>query len=193
MLDMSEYLWATVYVMKQMYDHGAAEKLLAYYGEEELDSDYLYEMSIEAIGSVFSDTRDYYNDEIEVQTFVFFDPAFDAFYEACREYERETGIPPGQNHHRTDIETNVEYALQFNDYSYSYRFYPNRGDGRRCRLALILGCEFGAHYEVPGGLLDILDAFKSHTEQMREEITRQKGQIKMIEFPAAEEERKEAA
>lgn len=193
MQDMNEYMWATVYVMKQMYDHGAAEKLLAYYGEEELDSDYLYEMSNEAIGGIFADTRDYYNCDKEVQTSVFFDPVFDAFYETCGEYEREKGIPPGQNHHRTDIETNVEYALQFNDYSYSYRFYPNKGDGRRCRLVLILGCEFSTHYEVPGGLLEILDAFKSHTEQMREELARQEYKIKIIEFPAAEEKRKEAA
>lgn len=78
--ELDYYMWETLYVLKELYDHGKGKALLDSYAPCEIDGDYCYEVARAAIGDVFEDTRDYYDEEQEIEINVFFDPIITEFF-----------------------------------------------------------------------------------------------------------------
>ena len=189
--DMSAFFWETLYIVKQMHDHGVGDRLLKLFGNDEIDSDSIYELAWEAIGSVFSDTRHYYNSENEIETLVFFDPVIDSFYRLCEEYEQIYGICPEENEFRRSMKNEVRNALSFGDYSYDYTVVTDTKKSLGCRIVLLFYVDFCCHHEIPGGLLDIRDALVYHGELLRKELAAQKTAV-IIPLPQTEP-RKEVA
>ena len=64
-------LWEVLYTFKALYDHGKHQKLLDEYRNREMCGEDYYDFVIASIFHVFADTREYYNEENEVDSFVF--------------------------------------------------------------------------------------------------------------------------
>ena len=171
MTDIDEFLWETIYIIKQLCDHGCEQGLLGEYGRYELDGDFLYEIADTAVSSVFSDTRNYFQEETELELYVFFDPALDSFYETCRAYEMTMAIKPESNQYRRAMKNAVDYSLSFSDYSYASYLYTDTDGHGRCRLVLVFDYSFCSYHELPGSLLEIKEALKMLTTQMMDELS----------------------
>ncbi len=192
MADLSEYMWEGLYVLKQLYDYGFGENLLHEYSSIELDGDYIGDIAMRAVFEVFEDTRDYYNNEIEVETYVFFDRTINEFFETCRTYEKHNQLLPEENKHRKAMEKEANYALSFNSYSYDYCIYSGDDPHEPCRVVLCLHCEFCAIHEIPGGLVELRSALITHTEEMKRDMSAV-GRTNILPFPKRTESEKEAA
>ena len=171
MVEMDFNFWQTIAVIKKFCDSGKADILLREFGNCNIDGDYLYELCIEGMHHVFSDTVNYYHEETMNDVYVFQDVALDRFYELCRQYEKVMGISPEDNLHRKEMRTHIEYALTFDDYSYDFHLYTDLMRKGRCRIVLILYEEFYNYFAVPGGLLDIQEALEYHIQQIEQGIS----------------------
>lgn len=193
MIEITEYLWEELYTLKKLYDHGKADGLLAELKEQPLNSDYIGDITMQAMYEVFAETRDYWNEDNDQEIYVFFDPILDEFHQLCREYEKKLGISPEKNPHRAEMRRAIQSGLQFHDYSYDYWYYDGSQRDGKCKIILKLYPEFCQMCEIAGGLLEVYDAFSSHVRRLKEELAVTDGQ-KIIELPrAAEKEGKEAA
>lgn len=193
MVELSTWFWESLYTVKQMYDHDCADDILKCFGDVEVDGDMVNEIACTGIEQVFADTRDYYNQEEEIETLIFFDSIITKFYQVCAEYEQKKGISAEQNPFRADMERAINSGFSFNDYSYGHAIYTDPKDHSGCKLVLFLYPEFCSHYAVPSDLLDIRDAFINGTERLRRELEEME-MSRVIELPATEEneERKAA-
>lgn len=188
--ELDYYLWETLYILKELYDHGKGKAILDDYAPYEITGDYCYEVAREAIEHTFEDTRNYYNEEEDLEINVFFDPIITEFFQLCEQYEAETGIPPETNRFRNAITHAIESGFCFDGYSYGYHVYNDTSRKNGCRIVLLFYCEFCSYYEVPGGLLDVYDAFEYQTSLLKAELGMSKtGKIILL----SERERKEAA
>ncbi len=70
MVEINEWLWETLYTLKKLYDHGKTS-LLEQYAEHVLDGDDVGEIAIQAVYEIFAETRDYWDDGNELETYVF--------------------------------------------------------------------------------------------------------------------------
>ena len=168
MEELDEYLWETLYIVKSLYDHEKSRELLDAIKSDPLDSDDFYRLATETMGYVFADTREYYNEDQELEIWVFFDPMFQEFYSLCDRYERECSLPPEKNQYRLDMQHTLQYSLTFGNYDYGYRIYDD--PNKKCRIVLLLGCEFMCHYEVVPGLLDIAEAYQIQIGRLKEAL-----------------------
>ena len=167
-MDINDYLWETLYIMKALYDHGKGQNLLDSYANVVMDPDYYGDVIWDSIGYVFADTRHYYQEEKDLEVWVFFDPMIQEFYSLCARYEQERHVKQEENPYRKDMRRSLEYGLAYNDYDYSYQVYDDYK--KKCRIVLLLGCEFQCHYEVVPGLLDICEAYGIQTQKLKEEL-----------------------
>lgn len=173
MMELSEEFFAMLRLTKSLYDNGLADQLKRWYGFCPLDADDYWEIAHESIGWVFRDTRGYYNEEAEIETWLFIDPVIDRFCSLCQEYEHRKGIPQKENLYRRDMEQIVHDSFTFNSYSYGYDWRLSEEDrGRKC-LLLFLGCEFYSLDEVVGGLLEIKDGFEAMTSYLEDELSKE--------------------
>jgi len=189
--ELNDYLWEALYILKGLYDHGKLEDLLRFYRDREIDGDDFYEMATEAIGHVFEDTRCYYNEEKEIETYVFFDPLITEFFRLCEQYEKENGMPPENNDFRQALYRSIRSEFQFNSYSYDFDVCDDTSRKNGCRIVLLLYCEFCTHYEVVDGLLEVYDSFAYYTRQLQEALGMAK-RCEIISMPV-ESRNKEAA
>ena len=173
MIEVPEYIWEALYVMKALFDHGRGEKLLAEYRSVVVHSDeydICLEILSEAVACVFADTRRYYNEDKELEVWVFFDPVFQEFYSLCEQYEQQRFVPPKDNPFRMDLDRSIEYGLSYCSYDYGYHIYDNPAKPNGCRIVLMLGCEFGDWYSISPGLLDIREAYHIQVKKLKEEL-----------------------
>ena len=192
MEELNDYLWETLYVLKSLYDHGKGKELFDSYASQNIDGDDCYEMALEAIGQIFEDTRCYYNEELELETNVFFDPMITEFFRLCEQYETEDGIPPKNNQFRQDLYHAIDTGFYFSSYSYNYHVYSDTSKKNGCRIVLLFGCEFCNHYEAVDGLLDVYDAFEYQLQRLKEELGMvRKGEI--LTLPETRTEERKAA
>lgn len=181
-MEIDTCIWEALYVIKALYDHGKHEDMLKWFGGRELNSDDYYEIASDAITCVFADTKVYYNEDKEIEVFVFFDPVITEFYRLLERYERERGIREEDDLFRREMNRSLESGLCYNSFDYGHRLYDHPEKPHGCRLVLLLGCEFYVHYEVAPGLLDIYEAYCQQVQRLKEELG--------LELPP---ERKEAA
>jgi hypothetical protein len=105
------------------------------YKDAEINGDNFYEMVYEAVSSVFENTSNYYNEEDEVETWVFMDPLLDEFCRLCGDYEKSRGVSEVDNPFRKDFESILRSGFSFGSYSYNYDWKRRRRPGKR-RLLL---------------------------------------------------------
>lgn len=161
----------TLSIMKRLEASGFLERFLEKCGNNGV-RDETYEIVWDAITSVFPDATGYYNDEIEVDTLVIFDPLIDEYCRLCDEYEQKIGSEPGESDMRRETEWFIYNNFDLSGYAcdYDFRIYAN-GHGRR-RLVVLSGIEFYGFEELPGALADIHDALEIQVERLRRELTR---------------------
>ena len=161
MVELYDEFFAMLRFTKSLSDCGMMEKVKDWFGSYKLDGDSYWELAYETIGFVFEDTRHYFNDNDEIETWMFTDPVIDRFCQLCQEYEARRGISEEGNPYRRDMTQILHDNLSFNSYGYGYDWRLSPSDrGRKC-LLLFTGCEFYGHDEVPTGLLEIKDGFKT--------------------------------
>lgn len=191
MVEISNNLWESLYILKEMYDHDEDSPVLKWYRDSTLDGDNMYEIAVNATGAVFQDTRNYYNEDREYDTYVFFDPVITEFWTLCETYEARAGLRKEDNPYRHEMLQAIDSALYIPDYSCGTYSYEDTKRKNGCRLVLVLGIEFGSHYMVPGALCEAYEAFEIMTKRVRralEELDEQK----VVAFPAPQEERRAA-
>lgn len=191
MVELYDEFFAMLRFTKNLFDCGMAERVKDWFGSYQLDGDNYWELAYEAIGWIFQDTRHYFNDNEEIETWLFTDPVIDRFCKLCQEYENRRGISEEDDPYRKEIEQIIRDSLSFTGYSYGYdwRLSPN-DRGRKC-LLLFTGCEFYSHDEVPEGLLEIKDGFAFMAVRLEMELSKE---TKIIPLSlVTETQRKEAA
>ena len=191
MVELYSEFFAMLRFTKSLYDCGMADRLKEWYGTCELDADYYWELAHESIGWVFQDTRQYYNEADEMETWLFTDPIIDRFCKLCQEYESRRGISEKDNSYRKDMEKILYDGFTFSGYSYDYGWRLSKEErGRKC-LLLLTGCEFYCNDEVPVGLLEIRDGFEAMIANLEKELSKE---TRTITLPLATEvQQKEAA
>lgn len=192
MTEIDEFLWATIYVLKTVFDHNHESPLLRQYSDMTVDSDLIYEIAENAIYQFFADTREYYNERGEITTYVFFDPIITQFWELCDEYENKLQLDPKDNHFRKDMERALDSALYINDYSYSYDWFNDTKHKYGCKLILLCYCEFWSYHWIPTALSEAYDAFVHYTQLIKEAVA-ELNQLKTDEQPKRFCKREEAA
>ena len=170
MVEISDWLWETLYTLKLLYDHGKIEGVHAEYSNHVLDGDDDTDIAMNAIYEVFAETKEHWNEEYEQDIYVFFDPIFDEFQRLCAIYEKEKAIPAKQNPHREEICNAIRSGMLFYDYSYEYMYYDGTQKDGKAKLILKLYPEFCHMYEIVGGLLEVYDAFESHVKAIKDEL-----------------------
>lgn len=167
-MDVDEYIWETLYIMKALFDHEKGQDLLESYAHLEIDPDYIGDIVWQSMGYIFSDTRQYYNEDSAQESWVFFDPIINEFYSLCQRYEQEKTVEPKDNLFRRDLRRSLECCFSFRDYNYDYYVYDSPND--TYRIVLVLGCEFLGHYEAVSGLLDLNEAYHLQVIRLKEEL-----------------------
>ena len=189
MVEISEYLWECLYVMKHVYDHNPKASIFQLYGKEVIDGEGIYEVSMNAMDQFFAETRFYFNEDKEIETLVFFDPLINECWKLCDEYETQKNVPPKENEFRRGLESSLESALYVPDYSYDGRWYADTKRRGGCRLVMLCYCEFCGHYYLPEALSEAYDAFVYYSKQLKEALGRTgKAEIIPISRTALDEE-----
>lgn len=173
MVELYGEFFAMLRLAKNLYDYGMEKELKKWFGGTELDGDYYWELAYEAISWAFQDTRQYYNENEEMETWLFMDPIIDRFCQLCQEYETRRGISEEENPYRKDMERTLHEGFNFNSYSYGYDWRLSPTDrGRKC-LLLYTGCDFYNNDEVPTGLMDIRDGFETMIARLETELSKE--------------------
>ena len=173
MVELYSEFFAMLRFTKSLYDCGMADRLKEWYGACELDGDFYWELAHESIGWVFQDTRQYYNEADEMETWLFTDPIIDRFCKLCQEYESRRGISEKDNPYRNDMEQILHNGFAFSGYSYGYDWrLSQESRGRKC-LLLFIGCDFYSNDEIPEGLLEIRDGFETMIAHLEDELSKE--------------------
>ncbi len=173
MVELYDEFFSMLRFAKRLCEYDMEDPLKKWFGSDELDGENYWELAFEAISWIFRDTRRYYNEREEIETWMFTDPVIDRFCQLCREYEKRRGISEEENPYRRDMAKIIHEGLTFNSYSYGYDWrLSSKNRGRKC-LLLFTGCEFYSHDEVPEGLLEIKNGFETMTACLEKELSRE--------------------
>lgn len=173
MTELYEEFFAMLRFTKNLHDCGMSDYIKSEIGSCQLDTDDYWGLAYEAISWVFSETRLYFNEFEEIDTWLFTDPLIDHFCQLCQEYEIRKNIREEANPYRKDMERILHEGFQFSSYSYGYDWRLSAKDrGRKC-LLLFTGCDFYNTDEIPGGLLDIKDGFETMIAHLEEELSQE--------------------
>lgn len=181
----------SIYLFKQLHDSGICDGLLKMYQDAEISGDYFYEMAYEAIGYIFTNSSHYFNEEDEIETWVFMDPLLDEFCRLCQDYEQARGVSEKDNPFRQDFEKILYSGFSFTGYNYGFDWKLTPKERGKRRLLLYTGPEFYYEAEVPCGLLEIREGLESCLKRLKNELAVSAGQLEVLPMPAAE--MKEAA
>lgn len=190
MVTVDYYDIESIHLLKQLRDSGVGRKIFEMYKDWEINGDDFYTMVYEAVGSVFADSNHFYNEELEMDTWVFMDPLLDEFCCLCEAYERSRGIGETDNPFRKEFEGIMRSGFAYNSYSYNFDWKLSPGDRGRRRLLLFTGQEFYYESEVPCGLVDIHDGLEYCVKRLRDELDSGADPLIVLPLP---EEKKEAA
>lgn len=156
-------------VAKDLYDHDLLDRVLEKSGSVELCEDY-YSLAWDGIVCVFADFRQYFVDETQVETMVFFDPVITEFYELCALYDAEKDITKDLNPFRREIAKDVYQCFTLSSYDFDVRVFD--GSRGRPRVVFLDGEEFYGHSELPGALMEVRNTFESYCRRLKKELTK---------------------
>lgn len=170
MIDVDDYLWETVFMLKVVYDHNPGAPILRNYKTTVMDGDYAYEIAESAIDEFFAHTCRDYNDEEDLSIYIFSDPLITEFWKLCDKYEEKLRLNPKENKYRTEMDRDLDSALYIPDYSYDARWFMDTRNEGGCRLELLCYCEFCGYFWIPEALSEAYDAFVFHTNRIKKAI-----------------------
>lgn len=190
MRTIEEIVFQNLSMAKQLADNGFLETFLKQCGGQELDEEDYYGLTWDAIFCVFPDATGYWNQEIEVDAIVIFDPIIDEFCRLLTRYEMTCDIAPGESGLRHEAVMYVGNAFELGDYidgyylyDYDFRIYDT-GHGRK-RLVVLTGMEFCGFRALPGALADVRRALEYQIQQLRRELGLECGKENNIRKEAA--------
>ena len=173
MIELYDEFFSMLRFAKNLCEYDMADQLKNWFGSCPLDTDYYWELTYETIGWVFQSTCHYYNEEAEIETWLFMDPAIDHFCQVCQKYEERKNIAQEDNPYQKKMEQIIHEAFSFNSYSYGYDWrLSDKKRGRR-GLLLFTGCEFCSHDAIFYGLMEIKDGFDAITAHMEAELAKE--------------------
>ena len=172
MIEVNDYVWETIYILKTLYDHNPQALALRYFNDWVIDGDNVFEIAETTINQFFADSREYYDEEKEVSVYVFFDPLITGFWQLCDEYEERLKLKPKENKYRAGMYRALDSALYIPDYSYNALWYNDTKKKNGCRLVLLCFDEFYSHHQIPKSLCEAYDAFSYHTKQIKDAIAK---------------------
>lgn len=168
---------------KRLAEAGFLEPFLKLCGRQDVGEEDYYGLIWDAMASVFPNVSGYFNQEIEVDTIVIFDPLVDEFCRLLARYEAEHNIAPGKSSLRHDACRDIYQSFEISSYVYDYDFrIYDLGHGRK-RLVVLMGMEFCGTSDLPGALADVRCTLECQVRRLRKELGIEK----------AEETKKEAA
>ena len=175
MQTIEDSVFQNLYMAKQLAGSGFLKPFLKLCGNQSVDEEDYYGLTWDAISCIFPDATGYWNQEIEVDTIVIFDPLVDEFCRLLTQYEMMGGITPGESDLRHEAATYVCQAFELGDYTdgylvydYDFRIYDT-GHGRK-RLVVLTGMEFCGFRELPGALANVRCALEYQVQQLRSEL-----------------------
>lgn len=170
-----EIVFQNLSMAKQLSDCGFLEPFLKLCGNQSVGEEDYYGLVWDAISCIFPDATGYWNQEIEVDAIVIFDPLVDEFCRLLAQYEMMNGITPGESDLRHEAATYVGQAFDLDDYTdgyllydYDFRIYDT-GHGRK-RLVVLTGMEFCGFRELPGALANVRCALEYQIQRLRGEL-----------------------
>lgn len=173
MIELYDEFFSMLRFAKRLCESNMADRLKNWFGFCPLDGDCYWELAYETISWVFQSTCHYYNEESEIETWLFMDPVIDHFCQVCQEYEGRKNIAGEDNPYQKKMEQIIHEAFCFNYYSYGYDWrLSDKKRGRRC-LLLFTGCEFYSHDAIFDGLMEIRDGFETITAHMEAELAKE--------------------
>lgn len=173
MVELYDEFFSMLRFSKNVYDSGKVGQLKNWFGSCPLDGDLYWELAYETIGWVFQETRHYYNERDEIETWLFMDPVIDHFCQLCQRYEERRGIGEDKNAYRRDMEQVIHEEFCFNSCSYGYDWRLSPDDRGRRRLLLFIGCEFYSHDEIFEGLMGIKYGFEKVNKKLESELSQE--------------------
>ena len=183
MQTIEDSVFQNLYMAKQLADGGFLEPFLRQCGSQELDNEDYFGLTWDAISCIFPDTTGYWNQEIEVDAIIIFDPLVDEFCRLLTRYEMMNGITPGESDLRREATTYVYHAFELGDYTdgyliydYDFRIYDTE-HGRK-RMVVLTGMEFCGFRELPGALADVRCALEYQIPRLRGELGLEENEVR---------------
>jgi len=153
-----------------MAEEGYLDTFLDNCGGMDVDDEEDYWISLCAATCVFPDLRQYYNEEIEAEIIVIFDPLIDEFCRLCTEYEQRANIEPGESDLRRAAIRYIYDSFDFPGYCYDYNFCLCDGGHGRKRLVMLYGMEFCGFNQLPQAFADIRNALECQMSRLHVEM-----------------------
>lgn len=151
-MELEPCFFENLYLAKQLCDAGEEKCFLDHCGSLPADTEDYYELFYYGIASVYKETYNYYNDDKEIETMVFFDPLIDEFFYLCREYERRMELSCDDNPLRKQGHQAIYDSFGFVDYCCDWWLCDEQHG--RPRLIVLFDCNFCGHHLLPGSLAD---------------------------------------
>lgn len=192
MIELTHEFFEMLALAKELFDRDLLENVLQEYGNLELCSDNCYMMASDAIGWIFEKTGCYYNQDHEIDIWVFCDSRINDFCRLCQLYEQRWNLSEDDNPYRQRIGEAIHEAFAFGPYSYAYTYSWSLSSSERGkrRLLFFAGSEFQNLTDLPIALLDIRDAFEKLNRELELALSVAEKEVSVFQPPV---ERKEAA
>jgi hypothetical protein len=85
-----------LFLAKALQDNGRPD-LIKNFIDDAVDRDYFYDSIFSIISEIFDGFRNYYNEDNEVETMVFYDPVITEFYRLAADYGKRSGVLDNEN------------------------------------------------------------------------------------------------
>lgn len=170
MVDLEDSFFNNLRIAKQMADSGYGDVFLKDCGSAAVDGMESFETAWIGIASVFPDLSQYYNEDIEVETLVCFDPLIDEACQLCGLQELRERIPVEESPFRKALRDTVHGSFELSGYHYDYGVWLYCEGHGRGRLVILMGMEFCGFEELPGALAEVKNALKVWVSQAREKL-----------------------
>ena len=167
-MQLEPYFFQNLFITKRLWDAGAGNSFFDQCGSFPVDTEDDYELFYSGISSVYKETCNYYNEDKELETLVFFDPLMDEFFTLCREYERRKGIAREDNSLRSHGQQEVYKSFGFMDYCCDWWLCDEQHG--RPRLIILIDCNFCGHYLLPGAIADSRNELESQIRILKKAL-----------------------
>ena len=97
MNELSTHFFEALRLVKYFHDSPHRERASELFDDVNLnDEDAIFELIYEAMDCVFDQSVTDFNEDYEMEVWVFFDPVIDDFARLCHEYEQRNGLEEGK-------------------------------------------------------------------------------------------------
>lgn len=159
MVELYPGFFAMLRLAKNLHDSALRDKISNSFQALALDEDFYYELAYAAIDIIFEEFYLDYNEDRDMEVYVFCDPIIDKFCRLCWQYEQRRHLTEDKNPYRQRIEAVIRSGFCLDGYDYDFGWKLSANDRGRRRLLFFYGPEFCSLEDLPEGLLVIRDGF----------------------------------